>query len=180
MIGSMLLGLWQWFAQNYAAVGAATGCLGRAAAAIRRRFTPEAGRARDFGHLVLLLLPLIEENGRVHADFGPNSDAEGCAPVRFNLAIWARQKQDTIRPNNQRMRKLINDNYDLIPEQYGALFRLQLSHIDAFDVHCDDPTFDYSERRFPVEFADVVRDAAADRRRKFFHRLAFTSLRTPH
>lgn len=123
--------------------------------------------AQSFQELCGRIRPLMEENGRVFADFGPNSGASSAEPARWELGLWERAKRELILPNNQKIAGLIRDGRDLLPAVHRTLFDAWLSHIYAFEKHCEDPTVDYRHHQFPAGVTSVVsmeaaRDPTAD------------------
>jgi hypothetical protein len=109
-----------------------------------------------FRQLCRAIQPLMNENGRIFREFGPNSGAEGPARiVRQNLGVW-KQTMATIVRNNARIRDLILANRDAFPARYIPLFEAWVNHIDAFEAHERDPLADYRHHQFPVEVVDVI------------------------
>ncbi|MCY1046883.1 toll/interleukin-1 receptor domain-containing protein [Corallococcus sp. bb12-1] len=108
-----------------------------------------------------LLRPLIEENGRVYRDFAPNSGANSPGSLRSEFGLWERAKREILVPNNQKIAGLIQEGRNLVPAPHRALFEAWVSHIYAFEKHCEDPTVDYRDHQFPVGVTSVVSTAAA-------------------
>lgn len=109
-----------------------------------------------FGKLCLKIRPLLDENSRIFLDFGPNSDANSVDPVRWDLTLWENSKREIIVPNNRKTAALIKEHYSSIPHEYRNIFNSMLSHIYAFEKHCETPAFDYSEHQFPKAFKQII------------------------
>jgi len=114
------------------------------------------GKLSTFIALSQQIRPLLKENGRVYLSFGPNSSADSIDPVRWDLTLWEKAKVEVIVPNNREIAELIKSNYDLIPEQYRTTFDEMLTHIYAFEKHCEDASFDYRAHQFPKRFAEII------------------------
>jgi hypothetical protein len=115
---------------------------------------------RRFRGLCSAIRPIMDENGRVFREFGPNSGAGGPARVvRQNIGVW-RQMMPTVVGNNARIRALIKTNWDAIPERHAELFGRWLNHIDAFEAHAQDPLADYRHHQFPREIVDLINQHA--------------------
>jgi hypothetical protein len=113
-----------------------------------------------FAALCRAIRPIVEENGRIFREFGPNSSAGGPARiVRQNLGVW-KQMMPTVAENNARIRKLITANLDSIPQRHAELFERWINHIDAFEAHAEDPLADYRHHQFPREVVDVIHQNA--------------------
>jgi hypothetical protein len=97
----------------------------------------------------------------VEVGYGPNSGANNQGPVHFDLGLWYRAREATIRPNNQRIVEIFDAYRTLIPadavEPVGR-FRL---HVQAFAAHCEDRVIKYEGHRFPLALSEVVRRYAA-------------------
>lgn len=125
----------------------------RSSNADRIKARPWRGRFRG---LCAAIRPVMDENGRIFREFGPNSGAGGPARVvRQNVGVW-RQIMPTVVENNARIRTLIKANWDSIPEPHAELFGRWLNHIDAFEAHAQDPLADYRHHQFPAEVVNVI------------------------
>lgn len=144
------------------------GALASIAFFIARRFRRKDSNSTDIGPfkrrpwrsrfaaLCRATRPLMDENGRIFREFGPNSGAGGPARVvRQNVGVW-KQMMPTIVENNARIRAIIKTNWDAIPQRYAELFGRWLNHIDAFEAHTEDPLADYRHHQFPAEVVNVV------------------------
>lgn len=100
--------------------------------------------------------PLLADNARAFRSFGPNSSSESAAPVRWNLQLWEVAKREVIMPNNRKILQLLKDHYELIPHIHRPCVDQEISHIYAFEKHCEDLTLDYTENRFPVAFFELI------------------------
>jgi hypothetical protein len=121
----------------------------------------EASGVRNFRALASKIHPLLEENARIFRDHGPNAGRDGQGKIRDDLTVWHHLKRKRILPNNARIRCLMEANSRLIPARHKLVFEKMQSHIDTFEVHCDDPSFGYADHRFPKEFADLIREYAS-------------------
>lgn len=109
-----------------------------------------------FKQLCRAIRPMMDENGRIFREFGPNSGAGGPPrEVRQNLGVW-REMMPTIADNNARIRNLINANRDAIPVRYDGDFERWINHIDAFEAHVQDPLADYRHHQFPQQIVEIV------------------------
>jgi hypothetical protein len=69
-------------------------------------------------------------------------------------------KRREIEKNNQNLKKSILNARNLIPFEHQISFNKLLSHIDAFEIHLEDPTISYTENQFPIGIIDVVESNA--------------------
>jgi hypothetical protein len=111
-----------------------------------------------FHELAHQIWPLLTENARAFGSFGPNSGAESAAPVRWNMELWDEAKIDIILPNNRKIKELIENNWNIIPEKDKPVFKQMISHIYAFEKHCNNPMLNYTEHQFPQAFAKIIDD----------------------
>jgi predicted nucleotidyltransferase len=110
----------------------------------------------NFPNLAHEIWPLITENHRAFKSYGPRSGAADAAPVRWDLSLWEEAKTDIILPNNQKIEELIKSNWEQIPPKYQPAFEKMLTHIYAFEKHCENSTIDYTEHQFPQEFTSII------------------------
>jgi hypothetical protein len=74
--------------------------------------------------------------------FGPNSGvANSTSPLRRDLFLWYKSRQEKFLPNNKIVSDLIALNKNIIPEEYSEIFESLLAHIFAFEKHCEDASF---------------------------------------
>ena len=101
----------------------------------------EDGQEATFASLCRRLVPLMDENGRMFRDFGPNSGRElepgKIKVVRHDLGLWWAMRCEIVRTNGV-IRGLIRDHIRLVPKKHRQLFERWLSHIDAFELHVKD------------------------------------------
>ena len=116
---------------------------------------------QSFHELCGRIRPLMEENGRVYRDFAPNSGANSPGPLRLEFGLWDRAKREILVPNNQKIAGLLEGGRDLVPATHRPLFDAWMSHIYAFEKHCEDPAVDYRDHQFPVGVTSVVATGAA-------------------
>jgi hypothetical protein len=112
--------------------------------------------AKQFSLLCRDLKPVLDDNGRIFRDFGPNSGADSIGPVRHDLTAWHELRSSKIVPNNARIRDLIKTHYNAVPAEQKRLFESLLSHIDAFEAHVANVEVDYREHQFPKEIVEVI------------------------
>tara|TARA_R110002012_G_scaffold6480_3_gene29760 strand:- start:10756 stop:11721 length:966 start_codon:yes stop_codon:yes gene_type:complete len=117
-------------------------------------------KLKSFGELCQEIIPILNDNKYIFETTGPNSNIENLEPLRTDLTIWNKLKNEVIAPNNLAIKKLIELNQNLIPNQYENVFRAMVLHIDAFDEHLRNPEFDYSNFQFPKEFQKITLDAS--------------------
>lgn len=110
----------------------------------------------DFGALCQHILPIIKDNEYIFKNCGPNSGANELGVLRTDLTVWNNLKRESIIPNNQKIRDLIEQNKGLIPTQYQEIFNRLLLHIKAFEEHVKNPFFDYTPYQFPKEITEII------------------------
>ena len=110
----------------------------------------------DFGILCQQLLPIIKDNEYIFKNCGPNSRATELGELRTDLTVWNNLKRDSIVPNNQMIKDLIEQNKDLIPIQYQEIFNQLVLHIKAFETHVKNPHFDYTPYQFPQNISEII------------------------
>jgi hypothetical protein len=124
--------------------------------AIQKLPSLDLSDSKTFSLLCRDLKPLIDDNGRIFRDFGPNSGADSTGPVRFDLTAWHELRCSKIVPNNARIRDLIKAHYNTLPAEQRQLFDSLLSHIDAFEAHVANPNIDYRDHQFPKVIVDII------------------------
>lgn len=118
-------------------------------------------QVRTFDDLAKEIQLLLEDNARIYDEHGPNSARGAHGPVRWDLGLWHHLKVKKIVPNNAKIRCLIEANVSVVPEQHRPLFDRMQHHIDAFEVHCEDPSAAYTGHQFPPEFAELIEKHAS-------------------
>lgn len=113
-------------------------------------------RFNEFGKLAQEIFPLLKDNEYIFKNTAPNSGSEVIEPLRNDLTLWEKLKKESIVPNNTAIKKLIEQNRQLIPSKYEETFNKILLHINAFDEHVKNPRFDYSEFQFPNRFSEII------------------------
>lgn len=114
-----------------------------------------------FGAVCRSIVPLLEENLLIYSGYGPNSGANDQGPVRFDLGLWYKAREATIRPNNQCIVEILEHNRTLFPaDAVEPIGRFRL-HAKAFAAHCEDRSLKYDGHRFPLAFSEVVRRYAS-------------------
>jgi predicted nucleotidyltransferase len=99
--------------------------------------------------------PLIDENRRVFAAFGPNSESGNIDDLRRDFEVWEQLKRDQIVPNNDEILSILN-RVKLLAQNEIFIVDLMKSHIAAFKKHCSNPNFSYGNNQFPLSFADLI------------------------
>lgn len=110
----------------------------------------------EFGELCQEILPILRDNEYIFKTTGPNSGQDNTGKLRTDLTMWEELKRTVIKPNNEAIKSLIEDNKEIIPSKYENDFKRLILHIDAFQKHIENPNFDYSEFQFPRTFPDII------------------------
>lgn len=118
---------------------------------------------KSFGELCQEIIPILNDNKYVFETTGPNSDIGNVEPLRTDLTMWNKLKNEVIAPNNLAIKRLIESNQNLIPNQYEKVFKAMVLHIEAFDEHLRNPEFDYSNFQFPKEFSEIILNASFEK-----------------
>lgn len=152
--------LYRWLTEQPAVMPAPLGIVRKlppiSAGDVAQAATRRADGGR-FGLLCNAMRPLLEENGRIFRDFGPNSGSKDSdRPLRMDFNVWKFQREKTIVPNNAHMRELVTKNYDHVPQEHRPIFDRLLSHFDAFEAHVRFGSVDYRDHQFPVEINEIV------------------------
>jgi len=100
--------------------------------------------------------PYLNENNNLFINFGPNSGANSKGPVRWDLTLWYKSRREIILPNNKIILELLDVNKDLIPTEHTKTVTKFKNHVFAFEKHCEDSLFDYSQHIFPQEFPQLI------------------------
>lgn len=98
---------------------------------------------------------LMDENRRIYISFGPNSSAGRTGDIRHDPSSWNDLRIKVICPNNEKIRIILR-NIARFDSQEQKVVDKMMSHIEAFDHHCQNPIFDYSNNQFPVEFSNLI------------------------
>lgn len=129
---------------------------------LRSQFTDLAIRnepiysINNYSELKSLISQNLQITNELFKDFGPNSSAESKGLVRWDLTLWYSIRREKILPINNLVVKIIEDNISFIPEDKSKIYQKYLNHVFAFNKHCEDSDFDYSEHQFPKEiYAEV-------------------------
>lgn len=112
----------------------------------------------SFNELCKIIEPFLIENENIFLSFGPNSGTKSEGPVRWDLTLWYKARREKILPNNKVIVDLLEINKKLIPENYKDIVFKFKNHVFAFEKHCVDSFFDYSEFLFPKEFSNIIKD----------------------
>ena len=111
---------------------------------------------KSFKELCQTIKPYLEENNGIFTNFGPNSGAASTTPVRWDLTLWYKARREKLLPNNIVICNLLKNYNELIPTEFRKTFNLFENHVYAFEKHCEDPYFDYSQYLFPQEFSTII------------------------
>lgn len=99
--------------------------------------------------------PIMDENRRMFMAFGPNSESGRVGDICHDFEVWKKLKSEQILPNNNKILSFL-DRVISFKSDESAIVSAMRSHIQAFKVHCDNPSFDYSKHQFPLEFSDLI------------------------
>lgn len=99
---------------------------------------------------------LLSDNQRIFAAYGPNSSISNSEPLRTDMTLWEKAKNEHILPNNKEMAIIINRYLSMVPNSEKPVFEKMLSHIYAFEKHCEDASIDYSDNIFPKAFPKTI------------------------
>jgi predicted nucleotidyltransferase len=113
-----------------------------------------------FGELCQEILPILKDNEYIFKTTGPNSGKENEGPLRTDLTMWEKLRKESIKPNNESIKKIVVKNKQIIPSKHSEIFQRLVLHIDAFNQHIENPNFDYSEFQFPREIPDIIANNA--------------------
>lgn len=104
------------------------------------------------------IYPLINDNEYIFKTVGPNSGQADTEELRTDLTMWNKYKVTTIVPNNSKIKMLLKSNSNLYSRAQEDIINKMILHIDAFEEHCQNAEFDYSNFRFPTEFKSLIED----------------------
>lgn|GEM_PF-1900777 len=116
----------------------------------------------SFEHVCKAIYPILKDNEYIFKNVGPNSGARETEELRTDLTLWYKYRNQTIIPNNQKIKEILKVNENLIPDSASELSKQMQLHIDAFEEHVQNPEFDYSEYRFPLEFQQLIENTCFD------------------
>jgi len=118
----------------------------------------DAYNINSFKDLCLAIYTYLQENGNLFKKFGPNSGADSTGQLRWDLTLWYKVRRERIVPNNRSISDLISEYREIIPEKHVKVFDTFLTHAYAFEKHCEDAGFDYTEHQFPKEIVRIIED----------------------
>lgn len=116
---------------------------------------PKIKSYKNLAKASLDMRQLLDDNRRIFVNFGPQSSAGASGDIRFDLDVWENLKSEKILPNNQKILSIIKNTRNINSKERSTVDQM-VSHIEAFEAHCDDPTFDYSNNQFPLAFSDLI------------------------
>ena len=119
-------------------------------------------KVRSFKELCREIFKLLNQNKKIFNETGPNAGINASQDVRWELGLWNKLKVEIIVPNNRIIKNLIDNNDNLIPTAKKDLFDKMNLHILAFEEHCKNPNFTYSEYQFPTDFADYIEESCSN------------------
>lgn len=111
---------------------------------------------QSYEELKKVICEKLKITNQVFKDFGPNSGADSTEPLRWDLTLWYEARKEKLLPLNNFVAEIIEANTDLIPDDKRYLFRKYTNHVYAFNKHCEDADFDYTEYQFPKEIIKEV------------------------
>jgi predicted nucleotidyltransferase len=121
------------------------------------KFTSPHGekRYKNLADAALDIRKIMEENRRIFLSFGPNSSAGSTSEIRHDPGLWHQQSHETICPNNKQIRNILRSLKSVSAIEQPAVEKM-LSHIEAFEHHCENPNYDYRNNQFPQEFSNLI------------------------
>lgn len=84
---------------------------------------------RSYGNLCQEIFPLLKDNEYIFKTTGPNSSRDNIEHLRHDLTLWNKLKREVILPNNNAIKKIIDENKALIPAKHSELFNKMNLHI---------------------------------------------------
>lgn len=158
-----IIGKWDWLVGLFLIVTALYWNTRNRLIDIRETSDSEPGYKRivqnkfsTFYDLCCSLYPIIKDNEYIFKTVGPNSNAINNDELRTDLTMWYKYRSESILPNNQKIKELIENNDQLLEKETKDLANKMILHIDAFEEHIQNPDFDYSKYRFPIEFQELI------------------------
>lgn len=107
------------------------------------------------------LTPLLDENGAVHEQYGPDNDYR-YNPESEQADVWKRKVRTLVLPNNRRILALLDANRDLLtPAERRTLERLR-QHVDDLEARHIGADLSGGGARFPPEARDLFADEGND------------------
>jgi predicted nucleotidyltransferase len=101
---------------------------------------------------------LLRDNEQIFKSVGPNSGEATTEELRTDLTMWYKYRIQSIIPNNQKIKEILQNNIDLLNNGQRTLAQRMILHIEAFEEHVKNPEFRYDEFRFPQEFKKLIED----------------------
>jgi hypothetical protein len=111
---------------------------------------------KSFEKICQVIYPILKDNEYVFKTVGPNSGADVQEELRTDFTMWYKYRSETIIPNNQKIKDILNANTSIYDRETEALVNQMTLHIDAFEEHIRNEDFDYSAYQFPIEFKNLV------------------------
>jgi hypothetical protein len=110
----------------------------------------------SFSKMCQALYSLLKDNEYIFKTVGPNSGADIEEELRMDMTMWHKYRSETILPNNQKIKQILEDNQNIIPSSSKKIMNDMILHIGAFEEHVKNPSFDYSQYIFPKEFPKLI------------------------
>lgn len=110
----------------------------------------------SYKELKKIICEKLRITNQVFKDFGPNSGADSIGPLRWDSTLWYEARKEKLLPLNNLIAKIIESNIELIPVDKRDMFQKYINHVYAFNKHCEDADFDYTEYQFPKEIIKEV------------------------
>ena len=110
----------------------------------------------SFSQLSKVIYPILKDNEYIFKTVGPNSGANNTEELRTDLTLWYKYRSETILPNNQKIKEILEANQNLYSRKIKQSTNRMILHIDAFEEHTKNPQFDYSEFQFPLDFKELI------------------------
>ncbi len=107
--------------------------------------------------LAIAIFPILKDNEHTYLTFGPNSGMDVIEELRNDLTLWHKYREESIRPNNSKIKELLLFNKELFDVEFQKRATEMVAHIDAFEEHLNNPEYDYTNYQFPHEFKALVK-----------------------
>ena len=110
----------------------------------------------------LAIYPLLKDNEYLFETLGPNSGSAVTEALRTDLTMWYKYRSEAIIPNNAKIRDLLKINEAKLDRKQKELSNKMILHVDAFEEHVRNESFDYTPYQFPVDFKNLVEQTCFD------------------
>lgn len=99
---------------------------------------------------------LLSQNGLIHGQFGPESQAAKENPLSEGAVLWRLRKCDTVIPNNMRIVGAFERSATAVPINDWKIFEKFREHAFAFQQNTYNPVDGNAVPRFPPEFGEIL------------------------